>query len=58
MCDIQVSGADVHVPLLPGGVDGVYKVHTCESGRPAFKRQKSQPGRELWAHGSPVPMQL
>ena len=38
MCDLQLTGANKLVPLLHGGLDGIYKLHTCESGRPAFRR--------------------
>ena len=40
-CDVKLSGADKTVPNLNGGLDGVYKVTACESGRPLFTRQKS-----------------
>lgn len=40
MCDLQLTGANKLVPLLSGGLDGIYKVHTCENGRPAFRRAK------------------
>lgn len=46
MCDIQITGGNKLVPLMPGGIDGIYKLHTCENGRPAFKRQRSPPGGE------------
>jgi hypothetical protein len=38
MCDLQLTGANELAPLLIGGLDGIYKLHTCENGRPAFKR--------------------
>jgi hypothetical protein len=48
MCDLQLTGANKLVPLLHGGLDGIYKLHTCESGRPAFKRTT---GPENGEHG-------
>ncbi len=44
MCDVQLQGADAHVRGLPGGLDGIYAVSTCEGGRPAFLRKRSPPG--------------
>lgn len=38
LCSLQLTGANKLVPLLAGGLDGIYKLHTCENGRPAFKR--------------------
>lgn len=37
-CDIQIQGVDKSAPGLAGGMDGVYKVLTCENGRPMYKR--------------------
>lgn len=50
MCDIQVTGANAQVPLLAGGLDGIYRVHTCENGRPAFRRITNPDGEDrlLW----------
>ena len=45
LCSLSVSGADKHVPLLPGGLDGRYKLHHCEGSRPAYVREKSPPAR-------------
>jgi len=45
LCSLSVKGADKHVPLLPGGLDGRYKLHHCEGGRPAYVREKSPPAR-------------
>ena len=45
LCALSVKGADKHVPLLPGGLDGRYKLHHCEGGRPAYVREKSPPAR-------------
>ena len=30
--------------MMPGGLDGIYKLHTCENSRPAFLRKNSLPG--------------
>lgn len=38
-CDIQIEGVDSVAPGLKGGLDGVYKVATCENGRPLYKRE-------------------
>ena len=51
MCDIRLEGADAHVRGMAGGLDGVYKVSTCEGGRPAFLRQHSP----LWRSLPPPP---
>ena len=40
-CDVKLTGADKTVPNLNGGLDGVYTVTACESGRPLYTRQKS-----------------
>ena len=45
LCALSVTGADKNVPLLPGGLDGRYKLHHCEGGRPAYVRDKSTPAR-------------
>ncbi len=45
LCSLSVTGADKHVPLLSGGLDGKYKLHHCEGGRPAYVREKSPPAR-------------
>ena len=45
LCSLGVKGADKHVSLLPGGLDGRYKLHRCEGGRPAYVREKSPPAR-------------
>ncbi len=45
LCSLSVKGADKHVPLLPGGLDGRYKLRRCEGGRPAYVREKSPPAR-------------
>lgn len=37
-CDIQIQGLDKAAPLLPGGMDGAYKLATCANGRPLYKR--------------------
>lgn len=37
-CDIQIQGVDTAAPLLPGGMDGAYKLVTCANGRPLYKR--------------------
>ena len=37
-CDIQIQGVDKAAPLLPGGMDGAYKLVTCANGRPLYKR--------------------
>lgn len=53
MCDIQVTGANAQVPLLAGGLDGIYRLHTCENGRPAFRRITNPDGGGMRrrAHG-------
>ena len=40
-CDVKLTGADKTVPNLKGGLDGVYTVTACESGRPVYTRQNS-----------------
>ena len=40
-CDVKLTGADAIVPNLNGGLDGVYTVTACESGRPLYTRQES-----------------
>eukprot|EP00891_Asterochloris_glomerata_P009670 jgi/Astpho2/9670/Aster-x0861 len=49
-CDVKLTGADKTVPNLKGGLDGVYTVTACESGRPLYTRQKSPKNedRVLW----------
>lgn len=49
-CDIQIQGVDKSAPGLAGGMDGVYKVLTCENGRPMYKRDTPDKaaGRVLW----------
>ena len=37
-CDLQIQGVDKVAPLLPGGMDGAYKLVTCANGRPLYKR--------------------
>ena len=53
MCDLQLTGANKLAPLLHGGLDGIYKLHTCESGRPAFRRttgpENGKRGDTAWA---------
>ena len=51
LCSLSVKGADKHVPLLPGGLDGRYKLHHCEGGRPAYVREKSPPARAHFMSG-------
>ncbi len=41
-CDVKLSGVDTQIANLTDGVDGVYKLWSCESGRPLYKRE--QPG--------------
>lgn len=44
-CDVQIHGVDQLAPLLRGGMDGVYKLHSCKNGRPLYKRDtKDKPG--------------
>ena len=50
LCALSVKGADKHVALLPGGLDGRYRVHHCEGGRPAYVREKSPPARAIPWH--------
>ena len=45
LCSLVLSGANEHVPQLAGGLDGTYALHSCESARPTYLRQKSPPGR-------------
>lgn len=49
-CDIQILGVDKFAPGLAGGMDGVYKVLTCENGRPLYKRDTPDKAaaRVLW----------
>jgi len=44
-CDVKMEGADKLLKDVPGGLDGVYAVASCENGRPLFKRQGSPAGR-------------
>ncbi|WIA37817.1 hypothetical protein OEZ86_014678 [Tetradesmus obliquus] len=45
-CDIKIEGVDKQADLLPGGLDGVYKLYKCNDGRPAYKRVKSPAGQD------------
>lgn len=49
-CDLQIQGVDKLAPGLSGGMDGVYKVVTCENGRPLYKRDTKDKTveRVLW----------
>ncbi|KAK9824591.1 hypothetical protein WJX72_011552 [[Myrmecia] bisecta] len=40
-CDLKLEGADKEMTTGNGGLDGVYKVHSCENGRPLYKRDGS-----------------
>lgn len=43
-CDLKVEGADKVLKGLPGGIDGVYQVTSCESGRPLYTRTGKKAG--------------
>ncbi len=43
-CDLSIEGADKVLTLLKGGIDGVYKVTSCQHGRPLYVRQNSPAG--------------
>eukprot|EP00884_Botryococcus_braunii_P000617 jgi/Botrbrau1/10556/Bobra.0343s0005.1 len=49
-CDVKVEGADKVLKDLPGGIDGVYEVTTCENGRPMYSRKTKKAGEErvIW----------
>eukprot|EP00884_Botryococcus_braunii_P016135 jgi/Botrbrau1/3204/Bobra.37_2s0034.1 len=49
-CDVKVEGADKVLKDLPGGIDGVYEVTTCENGRPMYSRKTMKAGEErvIW----------
>lgn len=49
-CDIKIEGADSAAEMLNGGLDGVYKVWSCQNGRPMYKREDSVEGEDriLW----------
>lgn len=49
-CDVQVRGVDAAAPNLVGGMDGIYKLSTCENGRPLYKRDTTDKAAErvLW----------
>ena len=49
-CDLKIDGADKHLKGLTGGLDGKYEVHSCENGRPLYKRENSPKNEErlLW----------
>ena len=51
-CGLALSEANKHVPLLPGGLDGTYAVHSCENGRPSYLRKNSPPGRATLEPGN------
>lgn len=42
---MKLEGADKLLKSVPGGLDGVYAVASCENGRPLYKRQDSVAGR-------------
>eukprot|EP01026_Neomeris_dumetosa_P000695 TRINITY_DN10171_c0_g1_i3.p1 TRINITY_DN10171_c0_g1~~TRINITY_DN10171_c0_g1_i3.p1 ORF type:complete len:530 (-),score=57.98 TRINITY_DN10171_c0_g1_i3:197-1786(-) len=49
VCDVEVTGADVHVQQLEGGLDGVYKVVGCHNGKPMYVRKQVEgQERSLW----------
>lgn len=44
-CDMKLSGVDSQLANLTGGMDGLYKLWSCEGGRPLYKRE--EPGAWL-----------
>ena len=42
---MKLEGADKLLKSVPGGLDGVYALASCENGRPLYKRQDSLAGR-------------
>ena len=47
-CDIKLTGVDSQLANLTGGMDGLYKLWSCEGGRPLYKRE--EPGAWLYLH--------
>jgi iron-regulated transporter 1 len=49
-CDLKLQGLDQAADLVSSGIDGVYKLSGCHSGRPTYKRKGDKPGgdRVLW----------
>lgn len=45
-CDIKLTGVDSQLANLTGGMDGLYKLWSCEGGRPLYKRE--EPGAWLY----------
>lgn len=39
-CDIKLTGVDSQLANLTGGMDGLYKLWSCEGGRPLYKREE------------------
>lgn len=50
LCELRLSGADLLAKTVPGGIDGVYAVKSCQGGRPTYLRKNSPVNQDrlLW----------